>query len=285
MKENTVSAENKIPKIIHYCWFGGGEMPQRIKDCIESWRIVLPDYEIRCWDDRSFDMHSVKWVEQAYAAGKWAFVADYIRLYALHTVGGIYLDTDVRVIKSFDPFLKHRAFSGIEWAQHPFYSRSEMPWNNGINIESGIMGCEKGHPVFKAFMDFYENREFAVENMNNYVMPHVLHSVAKDFGFRRDTWWDHQVIEGDFQIYPYDYFPGQRTARWDMYVTHNTVAIHLHSGSWRPPRKERLHSPYTELRLHLKEFLKGMRDDVFLRRNCITVDGKKYKEVERERFI
>lgn len=282
MQKNESEA-NKIPKIIHYCWLGGGEMPQRIKDCIESWRTVMPDYEIRRWDATNFDIHSVKWVEQAVEQKKWAFAADYIRLYALYTVGGIYLDTDVRAIKPFDPFLKHRAFSGIEWAQNPFYSRSEMPWNNGINIEAAIMGSEKGHPVFRAFLDFYKDRDFEVKNMGRFVMPHVLTSVAKDFGFNRESWWDHQVLEGDFHIYPYDYFPGQRTARWDMYVTYNTVAIHLHSGSWRSALWKRMHSPYTEFRLHLKEFLRNVADDVILRNKCITVDGKKYREIRKQR--
>ncbi len=233
MQMEHVSKETKIPRIIHYCWLGNAEMPQRIKDCIESWRTVMPDYEIRRWDENNFDIHSVRWVEQAVAQNKWAFAADYIRLHALYSVGGIYLDSDVRAIKPFDPFLNHRAFSGIEWDQKVFYSHSEMPWNNGINIEAAIMGSEQGHPVFKAFLDFYKEHDFEARNMNSYVMPPVLSSVAKDFGFNRESWWDHQVLEGDFHIYPYDYFTGQRTALWDMYVSHNTVAIHLHSGSWR----------------------------------------------------
>ena len=136
-----------IPKIIHYCWLSGEEKPQRILDCIESWRRVMPDYEIVCWDMERFDIHSVPWVEQACEHGKWAFAADYIRLYALYHCGGIYLDSDVRVLKRFDPYLEHRAFGGIElWEDHLIWKKNEgtfdslvMSGNTGINIEAAIM--------------------------------------------------------------------------------------------------------------------------------------------------
>lgn len=108
-----------IPKVIHYCWFGGKEFSPFVKKCMHTWRKKMPDYELRLWDAHSFDFDSVPFVREAYQAQKWAFVADYVRLYALYTEGGIYMDTDVKVMKSFTPFLKYDFFTSHE--VHPFF--------------------------------------------------------------------------------------------------------------------------------------------------------------------
>ena len=102
-----------IPKIIHYCWFGRGEMPKLIKKCIKSWKKFCPDYKIMLWNEDSFDINSTIWTKQAYEAKKYAFVADYVRLYALYNHGGIYLDTDQQLIKKIDCFTEHKAFMGF----------------------------------------------------------------------------------------------------------------------------------------------------------------------------
>lgn len=275
---------DRIPKIIHYCWFSGDPMPQRIVDCIESWKTVLPDYELRLWDMESLeDLRGIPWIEEALSVKKWAFVADYVRLYALFTHGGIYLDTDVRVIKSFDPFLGHRAFSGIEWNQRCWITHG-TPTNTGINIEFAIFASEKGHPVIGECLDYYKDRHFIVNGeMDMRVIPEIMTPIVKRFGFDDRNYWDHQVLEGDFHIYTYDYFPGQGSPIFDMYVSHNTVAIHLHTGSWRDIQGyiRPVHSPYTELRLYLKHFLLGVRDDVFLRKGYVNQEGKKWKKVKR----
>ena len=269
-----------IPKIIHYCWLSGEEKPQRILDCIESWRRVMPDYQIVCWDMDRFDIHSVPWVEQACACRKWAFAADYIRLYALYHFGGIYLDSDVRVLKPFDPFLNHRAFGGIElWEDKLIWRKDAGIFDSlvfsrendtGINIEAAIMGAEKGHPVFKAFLDYYEGRPFELEKIDDYIMPWLLSRVAFQFGFHNDEYRYPQVLEHDYHLYPYDYFTTQGGHPGDMSVTENTVAIHLVSLSWytpkppTPPEPRRLHSRYTEWRLHTIAYFKNLWRDVIL---------------------
>ena len=100
-----------IPKIIHYCWFGGNPLPADARRCIESWKKYLPDYKIKEWNENNFDINSNQYVREAYEKRKFAFVTDYVRLYALVNEGGVYMDTDVEVIKSYDPFLHHTAFS------------------------------------------------------------------------------------------------------------------------------------------------------------------------------
>ena len=101
-----------IPKKIHYCWFGHGEMPKLAKKCIKSWNKYCPDYEIKEWNEDNFDIDKYPYVREAYDNRKFAFVTDVVRLYAIYTEGGIYMDTDVEVLKPLDPFLKHIAFSG-----------------------------------------------------------------------------------------------------------------------------------------------------------------------------
>ena len=117
-----------IPKIIHYCWFGGKELPELAKKCIASWKKYCPDYEIIRWDESNFDLESCQYVKQAYQSKKYAFVTDYVRLYAMYTQGGVYMDTDVELTKNLDKFLDHQGFSGFE-------SEAQIP--------TGIMAAEK----------------------------------------------------------------------------------------------------------------------------------------------
>ena len=118
-----------IPKIIHYCWFGRGEMPPLAKKCIKSWKKYCPDYEIKEWNEDNFDLDMYPYAREAYDNRKFAFVTDVVRLYAIYTEGGIYMDTDVEVLKPLDSFLKHIAFSGYE---------------NDTLVPTGIMASEKG---------------------------------------------------------------------------------------------------------------------------------------------
>src|SRR5699024_8907222 len=127
-----------IPKIIHYCWFGGNELSKTTKVCINSWKKKLPDYKIIEWNESNFDINSNQYVKEAYQAGRYAFVTDYVRLYVLYHYGGIYMDTDVEVLKSLDSFLKHQAFTGCE---------------NEKNSVTGIIGSEKDHEWIKTLLD------------------------------------------------------------------------------------------------------------------------------------
>lgn len=136
----------QIPKIIHYCWFGGNPKPQLVLDCIESWKKYCPDYEIREWNEGNFDIHSAKYVEEAYEAKKWAFVSDYVRLYALNNYGGVYLDTDMELLKSIDCFLNDEAFIGYETKD---------------SIATGIIGSVKHHRFLSDMLEYYEKSPFS----------------------------------------------------------------------------------------------------------------------------
>jgi len=197
---------NKIPKIIHCCWLSGDTLPAVYQQCIDSWKIHMPDYEIMLWDmDRS--PTDVLFVRQAIEARKWAYAADYIRLYALYHHGGIYLDMDVMVYKSFDPFLIHSAFSSIEFNPHFFYKTLKDKIPIGLGIEAAVLGTKKGHPWIKDILSFYADKEF-INNPKYYwsiIMPRVMTKVsAEKYGFKYVPVY--QVLEEDIHLYPCDVF-------------------------------------------------------------------------------
>ena len=138
-----------IPKIIHLCWLSGDKFPAKIARCIDSWKKILPEYEIILWDTNRFNLNESLWVKQAFEKKKYAFAADYIRFYALYTMGGIYLDSDVEVIKNMDVFLDLPYFIGAEKAGTP---------------EAAIIGAEKGCDWIEQCLKYYDGRSFVKED-------------------------------------------------------------------------------------------------------------------------
>ena len=206
-----------VPKIIHYCWFGGNPLPKLAKKCIRSWKKYCKGYEIREWNEQNFDITSAPlYVRQAYEAKKWAFVTDYVRLYAMTQFGGIYMDTDVEVVASLDRFLYHQAFSGFE---------------DMVHIPTGIMACEKGFPLFLDFLDYYQEAKFVREDgsMDTTTNVIVMTEEVSKRGFVPNGQF--QIIEG-FALYPRDVFcpmePGSRI----FHRSENTSTIHWFSASW-----------------------------------------------------
>ena len=112
--ETPLNPNEQIPRIIHYCWFGGKPLPSLAKKCLKSWKKYLPDYKVICWDENSFDVYAHPFTKEAFESKKWAFITDYVRLYVLNEVGGVYMDSDVEVIKPIDEFLINSAFSSFE---------------------------------------------------------------------------------------------------------------------------------------------------------------------------
>ncbi len=199
--------QHKIPKIIHCCWLSGDPLPELYQKCMDSWKKHMPEYEIRVWDKNRFPIEEVRFVKQAYEAKKWAYAADYIRLYALYHHGGIYLDMDVMVYRSLNPFLIHEAFSSIEFDPRLFYPSMKKKEVLGIAIEAAVLGSRKGHPWLLDIMDFYKDKEF--RNDPKYcwsiVMPRIIRQVLMEkYGFRLVPIY--QVLKDDIHIYPSDVF-------------------------------------------------------------------------------
>ena len=175
-----------IPKIIHYCWFGGKPLPKSCKKMISTWKKLLPEYELRRWDETSFDVDSSDFVREAYRAGKFAFVSDYVRLCALKEYGGIYLDTDIEVIRSFDPLLRGRgAVFGFE---------------SGEKVMTAFMAARPEHPIIHAFLSCYEGRVFdaAAPEPNTVLLTGLL----KDRGLVLNNTM--QLLDEDTAVFPLD---------------------------------------------------------------------------------
>ena len=213
-----------IPKVIHYCWFGKGKMPDLSIKCINSWGKYCPDYEIVEWNEENFDLDCCDYVREAYQNKKYAFVTDYVRLFALYTQGGVYMDTDVEVIQKLDSFLENKAFSGFESEE---------------SIPTGIMASEKGFPLFKELLEYYANRHFVDEmgNQDTTTNVDIITNILKEKGFLANGKF--QIVEG-FALYPRDVFCPLDDLTGKMYKTKETATIHWFNKSWVPQNKRLL---------------------------------------------
>lgn len=213
-----------IPKIIHYCWFGRGPMPQLALDCIASWHKHMPDWEYRLWNEDNFDVNSNRYVREAYEARKFAFVTDYVRLWALKTVGGVYMDTDVEVLKPLDDLMDLTAFTGYEGSKH-------MPPVTGLmaSVPDGVWVSEQ--------LAYYDGRAFLKDDGSYDLTTNTvtISSIMETGGFVSDG--KYQVYQ-DLHIFPCDYFcPRQTTG--EFFLTENTYCDHHFMGTWNSANAKR----------------------------------------------
>lgn len=229
MQENMRPA---IPKIIHYCWFGRGPKSSDILYCMDSWRKYFPDYEIREWNEDSFDVSVTAYTRQAYDMGKWAFVSDYARLYIIYHYGGIYFDTDVEVRKDFRHMLSEKEYMGFE-------NVTNNP--NAKTVATGLgFAAEPGNPLIRALMEDYHGADFTDSDGKPDLTPCSVRNtrLLKKMGLKTDG--SMQTI-GNLVIYPFDYFCGMDMANGHLHLTENTCTIHHYTGSWHEePGKARL---------------------------------------------
>lgn len=207
-----------IPKIIHYCWFGGKPKNELAEKCIHSWKKFCPDYKIIEWNEENFDVSTAPlYVRQAYEAGRWAFVTDYVRLVGLTQMGGVYMDTDVEVIKPLDRYLHHTGFAGFEAVDR---------------VQTGLMACEPDHPLFREFLAHYDHAVFIKEDGTQDVTTNVdiFTRLCKNHGLRLDGTC--QVLEG-MTIYPKEVFCPVDFESKKLKKTGKTAVIHWFSGSWK----------------------------------------------------
>lgn len=205
-----------IPKVIHYCWFGRGQMPKLALKCIESWKKYCPDYEIKEWNEDNFDLDLYPYVREAYDTRKFAFVTDVVRLYALYHEGGIYMDTDVEVIKPLDSLLAYDAVSGFE-------SPTQIP--------TGLMASRDGHPLFKELLDEYNGIHFVRPDGTLDITTNVIRisNTCREYGLRLDNTL--QTVRG-FTLLPKDFLCPIEHEGHRLVLTPNTLCIHHFAGSW-----------------------------------------------------
>ena len=212
-----------IPKIVHYCWFGEKEKPDSVKKCIESWKKFLPDYQLMEWNEDNFNIEKLKYTKEAYAEGKYAFVSDYVRMYALYNFGGIYFDTDVEALKPLDKFLEDKAFIGFE---------------NRTMIGTGIIGAEKHSALFKEMLDYYSNHNFVDDNGNIDTTTNVQ-IISKLLMEQKFEPRNSEQILSDIHIYERDVFCPKKMDDGTFAVTNRSVTIHRFSGSWLTEREKK----------------------------------------------
>lgn len=198
-----------VPKIIHCVWLSGSEKPLVYRQCIDTWKDIMPDYEIREWSMKNLPAEVLNHTFVASAIGeqKWAYATDYIRLWVLFTYGGIYMDMDVMVFKPFDAFLHNRAFSSIEFNPRHLYKTLRKKEIIGCGIEAAVLGCEKGHPWIRDIMEKYNGLTFINDPKFywNIIMPRMMTRLSiEKYGFKIVPVY--QVLKEDIHIYPSDVF-------------------------------------------------------------------------------
>lgn len=243
-----------IPKKIHYCWLSNDPYPDKIAKCINSWKKNLPDYEIVKWDLKRFPLEKSNWVRQAYEKRKYAFAADYIRLYALFHEGGIYLDSDVEVLKNYDDLL-----------DLPYFICKE---NSPQGIEAATIGAEPKCAWIGDCLNYYKNRDFIdSEGMNMKVLPAVLKEILqkkysiKEISGISEFGRDPQVI----YLLPCDYFSPKNYVTKRINITKNTYSVHHFSGTWQPWWKKlilRIWVPFSVLFPNLAKKLKTIKPGI-----------------------
>ena len=229
-----------IPKIIHYCWLSDDPIPEPYKSFIEEWQKIMPDYKIKKWDRSVINLDEHPFAKQAFEAKKYAFAADYIRVYALYHEGGIYLDSDVKVLKPFDPYLKYSYFSSLEKQMSDFHYKllinrfidkdgnriSNMPMIY-LGIQAAILGSEAKTAYLNDLLNFYQSQIFKKSNENyfNTPAPLIHANFAERYGFKYVI--QTQRLKNNMMIFPPNVFATQNYGEND-----ETIAIHCLSGSW-----------------------------------------------------
>lgn len=202
-----------IPKTIHYCWFGGKELPKLARKCVASWEKFCPEYQIIRWDESNFDLDSNDYTRMCVAEKKWAFLSDYVRLKVVAEHGGIYFDTDVELLRAPDELLQYEAFFGFETPEF-------------VNTGMGF-GSEAGGTAVRAMLEEYEP---LLDGRHGVVSCPGLNTAALvKLGLRQDG--VRQNVAGA-EILPSDWLNPYESTTGRLTKTKNTVSVHWYTGAW-----------------------------------------------------
>lgn len=256
-----------IPKIIHYCWFGKGLMPASQKEFIKGWQKLMPDYELKCWNESNFDINCNAYVQHAYNRKKFAFVSDYARLKVLYTEGGFYLDTDVEVYASFDNLRNNSFVSAVEYfpefEEHKYLLDEQLlPKEKGIIIPclgflSAFIGSEEDNNLLKDTLDFYDSITPEHPDYNGIVIDGIMAREALKYGFKYSD--SLQELPDNMLIYPSSLFCSMKSQ-----LTNNSYLIHHCAQSWQPKTKNQILQLQLD-KYHLLKFYKfltGMKKKI-----------------------
>lgn len=226
-----------MSKIIHYCWFGDKKLDKLALKCIKSWKKFLPDYEIMLWNEKNFDVNSTPFSKKAYEEGKWAFVSDVARIYALREYGGIYFDTDMMITKDVSEIVDCEFFAG---------------WETKYNVAVGVLGVkEKNHPIIEKLYKFYSTTEFDIDNTYGQTIPLLLTKALKSSYQLKNDHLNNQYLKDGVVIYANDYFYPITADRSKDMFTDNTCMIHYYNGSWLTKQQRHINKVYAFLGLRL----------------------------------
>ena len=225
-----------IPKIIHYCWFGGNPLPELAIRCLNSWKKYCPDYEIKQWDESNFDIGCCAYVREAYNEKKWAFVSDYARFWILYHYGGVYFDTDVEVIKPIDELVNRGSFMGKEKAANKNSAN--------LTIAPGLgLAANPGLGIYKEILDYYKTQHFlnADGDQNLKTVVTRVTELLEKYGYQGNN--GIEVVK-DIYIYPPDYLCPKDYDTGKLVITPNTYSIHHYTASWHTKEEERIYFIY-----------------------------------------
>jgi hypothetical protein len=231
---------NTIPKVIHYCWFGGNDLPELAIKCIDSWKKYFPDYEIKEWNESNFDVSICHYSQEAYEEKKWAFVSDYARFWILYHYGGLYFDTDVEVIRDFSDIIANGPFMGCEKNMLPYkYSLQhtkdgEINSKNGLKVAPGLgLAATPGLNLYREILEYYSyqhfiNTETVVTKTTNILKEHGFNPFQNGIQHIESIW-----------IYPSEYFCPKDYFSGRLNITSNTRSIHHYTASWYSNRERK----------------------------------------------
>jgi mannosyltransferase OCH1-like enzyme len=219
-----------IPKVVHYCWFGGNPLPKDAIKCIESWKRYLPNYEIKEWNESNFDVKIIPYTAEAYEKKKYAFVSDYARFWILYHYGGLYFDTDVEVIKGMDDIIEKGPFMGCE---------NEVKFGcTSLGVAPGLgLGVTPGLGLYKDILDYYESIHYVLSDGR--INPNTVVTITESLLIKKGLKVTNEIqcIDGVY-IYPKEYFCPLNYTIMKLDITKNTRSIHLYSGTWQTPVRQ-----------------------------------------------